>query len=35
MPSGRGVMLIKAYMTEAEYIPPGNKLRMVYRKPQA
>ena len=35
MPSGRGVMLIKAYMTEAEYIPPGNKLRMVYRKPKA
>ena len=35
MPSGRGVMLIKAYMTEADYIPPGNKLRMVYRKPQA
>lgn len=35
MPSGRGVMLIKAYMTDAEYIPPGNKLRMVYRKPQA
>ena len=28
-------MLIKAYMTEAEYIPPGNKLRMVYRKPKA
>jgi serine/threonine-protein kinase RsbW len=35
MPSGRGVMLINAYMTEAEYIPPGNRLRMVYRKPQA
>jgi serine/threonine-protein kinase RsbW len=33
MPSGRGVMLIRAYMTEAEYIPPGNKLRMTYRKP--
>lgn len=35
MPSGRGVMLIKAYMTEAEYVSPGNKLRMTYRKPQA
>ena len=33
IPSGRGVMLIKAYMTDAEYIPPGNKLRMTYRKP--
>jgi hypothetical protein len=28
-------MLIKAYMTDAEYVPPGNKLRMTYRKPQA
>jgi serine/threonine-protein kinase RsbW len=35
MPSGRGVMLIKAYMTDVEYVPPGNKLRMTYRKPQA
>lgn len=34
MPSGRGVMLIKAYMTDAEYVPPGNKLRMRYLKPQ-
>lgn len=34
MPSGRGVMLIRAYMTEAEYIPPGNKLRMLFRKPR-
>jgi serine/threonine-protein kinase RsbW len=33
IPSGRGVMLIKAYMTQVEYVPPGNKLRMVYRKP--
>jgi serine/threonine-protein kinase RsbW len=35
MPSGRGVMLIKAYMTDVEYVAPGNKLRMTYRKPQA
>ena len=28
IPSGRGVMLIKAYMTEVEYVKPGNKLRM-------
>ena len=33
MPSGRGVMLIKAYMTDAEYVPPGNKLRRTSRKP--
>lgn len=34
IPSGRGVMLIKAYMTEVEYLPPGNRLRMVWRKPK-
>ncbi len=33
IPSGRGVMLIKAYMTQVEYLPPGNRLRMVYCKP--
>lgn len=30
IPSGRGVMLIKAYMTEVEYVKPGNRLRMAY-----
>ncbi|MFZ9914283.1 MAG: ATP-binding protein, partial [Phycisphaerales bacterium] len=34
IPSGRGVMLIKAYMTEVEYRAPGNVLRMVWRKPK-
>ena len=33
IPSGRGVMLIKAYMTEVEYVKPGNKLRMALVKP--
>ena len=33
IPSGRGVMLIKAYMSEVEYLKPGNRLRMSYRKP--
>jgi len=32
IPSGRGVMLIKAYMTEVEYLKPGNRLRMAYVK---
>jgi serine/threonine-protein kinase RsbW len=32
IPSGRGIMLIKAYMTEVSYFKPGNHLRMVYRK---
>lgn len=33
IPSGRGVMLIRAYMTEVEYLPPGNRLRMRFRRP--
>lgn len=33
IPSGRGVMLIKAYMTEVEFVKPGNKLRMALVKP--
>jgi serine/threonine-protein kinase RsbW len=33
IPSGRGIMLIRAYMTEVEYLKPGNRLRMLYRRP--
>jgi serine/threonine-protein kinase RsbW len=32
IPSGRGIMLMKAYMSEVEYRDPGNHLAMVYRK---
>ena len=32
IPSGRGIMLIKAYMSEVEYLPPGNRLAMTYRR---
>ena len=32
IPSGRGVMLIRAYMTSVEYVKPGNRLRMSYVK---
>jgi len=32
IPSGRGIMLIKAYMSDVRYLPPGNTLRMVYRR---
>ena len=35
IPSGRGVMLIKAYMTDVEFVKPGNKLRMRYAKQAA
>ena len=30
-PSGRGVMLMKAYMTEVEFNPSGNRVVMRYR----
>jgi len=33
IPSGRGIMLMRAYMSEVEYLPPGNRLRIRYRKP--
>ena len=32
IPSGRGIMLMKAYMSEVEYRDPGNHLALVYRK---
>lgn len=32
IPSGRGIMLMRAYMSEVEFLPPGNVLRMVYRR---
>ncbi|GJQ29819.1 MAG: hypothetical protein HBSAPP03_17030 [Phycisphaerae bacterium] len=31
--SGRGLLLINAYMAVAEYSPAGNALHMVYRRP--
>ena len=31
IPSGRGIMLMRAYMSEVEYLEPGNRLRMVFR----
>ena len=30
IPSGRGIMLMRAYMTSVEFVPPGNRLRIVY-----
>jgi serine/threonine-protein kinase RsbW len=32
IPSGRGIMLMRAYMTEVEFLPPGNRLRIAYRR---
>lgn len=31
-PSGRGVMLMRAYMTEVRFNPPGNRVRLIYRR---
>ena len=33
IPSGRGIMLIRAYMTDVQIIPPGNRLEMMFRRP--
>lgn len=32
-PSGRGVMLMRAYMTEVRFNSVGNRVRMIYRRP--
>lgn len=32
-PSGRGLMLIRAYMTEVRFNPSGNRIEMLYRPP--
>ncbi len=33
-PTGRGIMLIRAYMSEVGFNASGNRLDMVYRKPE-
>jgi serine/threonine-protein kinase RsbW len=30
IPSGRGIMLMRAYMTHVEIKPPGNRIEMIY-----
>lgn len=32
IPSGRGLMLMRAYMSEVEYVEPGNRVRMVFQR---
>jgi serine/threonine-protein kinase RsbW len=34
LPSGRGLMLIRAYMTRVAFSPTGNRVSMYYRRPQ-
>lgn len=33
-PSGRGVMLMRAYMTEVRFNSTGNRVRLTYRRPR-
>ena len=33
MPSGRGLMLMRAYMAAVTYHPPGNRVTMIYHRP--
>ncbi|MBL9032198.1 MAG: ATP-binding protein [Phycisphaerae bacterium] len=35
LPSGRGLMLIRAYMASVHYNDKGNRVTMIYRKPAA
>lgn len=35
IPCGRGITLMRAYMSEVTFEPPGNKVRLVYTRPQA
>ncbi len=35
LPTGRGLLLIRAYMTSVEYNAKGNRVRMTYTKPAA
>lgn len=34
LPHGRGVMLMKAYMTVVQYNEKGNRVTMIYKKPK-
>ncbi len=33
IPCGRGIVLMKAFMSEIEFQPPGNRLRMTFVRP--
>lgn len=34
-PSGRGIMLMRAYMTRVEYSKSGNRVEMIYERPSS
>jgi len=33
IPSGRGLTLMRGFMSEVDFPPPGNRVRMTYRRP--
>ena len=33
IPSGRGIMLIRAYMSDVTIVPPGNRVEMKFQRP--
>jgi serine/threonine-protein kinase RsbW len=33
IPAGRGLVLMRAFMTDVEFPPPGNRVTMTYRRP--
>jgi serine/threonine-protein kinase RsbW len=33
IPSGRGIVLMRSFMSAVEFTPPGNRVRMTYRRP--
>lgn len=35
IPSGRGIVLMRSFMSEVVFQPPGNRVRMIYRWPEA
>ena len=34
IPSGRGIALMRSYMTEVSFVPPGNRVRLTYERPE-
>ncbi len=35
IPAGRGIILMRAYMTEVRFTAPGNRVRMIFVRPTA
>lgn len=35
IPSGRGIVLMRSFMSEVVFQPPGNRVRMTYRWPES